>query len=97
MMANTATGAGERMFLLKKLKSFSIFSLLHQSDKTLNTDMGRAGCFTGRCSAFGNSVATRYGLFILFKNSLAIGQPLIVLAGYLHGAHLGTFAAGCTF
>ena len=74
-----------------------VFSLAHEGDKPLDGYMGGTGGLTRGNGAFGDSIGTGNGLFILFENGFSGSKPLVVFAFGLNGTDFGTFPARSTF
>jgi hypothetical protein len=82
---------GKGMVLLEKLQGFPVFPGIDQGDVALDADMGRTGGPARGRSPFGNGIAARNGLGVLFESSPPLGKSFIVLVGNFYGADLGAF------
>lgn len=81
MVADPAADAGKGVLVLEELQGLVVSAVIDQGDKSLNADMGRAGCLAGGCSHFVDAETTGDGLWILFVNCFAKIEFFVVLVG----------------
>lgn len=83
------------MLFLKKLQRLVMPAIVDQGDKTLNADMGRAGCLTGGGSRFINAECAGDCLRILFEDCFAKIEPFVILVRDGDRADLYALATAC--
>jgi len=97
MMADPSAHAREGVILLEKLQGFFVFSVVDESNISLNAHMRGTGDAAGRASCFADTVCAGNCLCVLFVRGFPVAESLVVLVGNFDGADFGAFAAACAF
>jgi hypothetical protein len=83
----------KRMVFFKQFQRLTIFAVVHEGNKTLNTHMRRTGSPAWGRSPFGNCKCSGYCLGVLFVYRLSLRKAFVISIGYVYGTNLDAISA----